>query len=105
MVEHFNVVEDISSRIVAGFVDPPANVFALEQLEEALGHSVVVAVATSAHAADQVVLAQEGLPLVAGELAALIGMNHDRRMRLSNRATRCLPAALAQVALSSVSLR
>jgi hypothetical protein len=36
------------------------------------------------------VLAQEGLPLVAGELAALIGMNHDRRMRLSNRATRCL---------------
>jgi len=41
---------------------------ALEQLEEALGHSVVVAVATPAHAAEQVVVAQEGLPLVASEV-------------------------------------
>ena len=42
---------DIRSRIVTGCIDPPADAFALEQLEEALGHSVVVAVATPAHAA------------------------------------------------------
>jgi hypothetical protein len=54
--------------MVTGCIDPPADAFALEQLEEALGHSVVVAVATSAHAADQVVVAQEGLPHVAGEV-------------------------------------
>ena len=61
-----------SARIVTDCIDPPADAFALEQLEEALGHSVVVTVATSLHASDQVVLAQEGLPLVAGELTALI---------------------------------
>ena len=52
VVEHFDVVEDVRSRIITGCIDPPADAFALEQLEEALGHSVVVAVATPAHAAD-----------------------------------------------------
>lgn len=83
VVEHFDVVEDIRSRIATGRIDPPADAFALVQLEEALGHSVVVAVATAAHAAGQVVVAKEGLPLVAGELTALIEMNHGRRMRLA----------------------
>lgn len=36
VVEHFNVVEDISSRIVTGCIDPPVDAFALEELEEAL---------------------------------------------------------------------
>ena len=83
VVEHLDVVEDIGLRIGSRGVGLAAHALALEQLEEALGHRVVVAVATSAHAADQVVLAQEGLPLVAGELSALIGMNHDRPMRLA----------------------
>ena len=68
VVEHLDVVEDIGSRVIAGRIDLAADAFALEQLEEALGHSVVVAVATPAHAADQVMVAQESLPLVASEL-------------------------------------
>ena len=57
VVEHLDVVEDIGSRVIAGRIDLAADAFALEQLEEALGHGVVVAVAATAHAADQLVVA------------------------------------------------
>lgn len=66
VVEHLDVVEDIGSRLVAGGVDLTTNAFALDQLEKALGHRVVVAVAAPAHAADQLVLSQEVLPLMTG---------------------------------------
>ena len=82
VVASVNIVKGVRSRIVKGCIDSPADAFVLEQLEKALGHCVVVAVATAANAADQVVVAQEGLPLVADELTALIGMSHDRRMQL-----------------------
>lgn len=72
VIEHLNVVEYIGSRIAAVRIDLPADALTLEQLEEAFGHGVVVAVASPAHAANQVVLPQERLPLVPGELTALI---------------------------------
>ena len=72
VVEHLDVVEDIGSCVVAGRIGLAANALALEQLEEAFGHRVVVAVAAPAHAADQLVIAQEGLPLMPGELTALV---------------------------------
>lgn len=50
-----------------GGIDPSADLFALEQF----------------HAADRVVVGQKGLPLMVGDLAALIGMNHHRYMRLA----------------------
>lgn len=71
-LEHLDVVADVGARLAARGVDLPAHAFAFEQLEEALGASVVVAVAPLAHAADQVACAQERLPLMAGKLAALI---------------------------------
>lgn len=77
VIEHLDVVEDIGACVTARGVDLAAHALALEQLEEALGHRVVEAVAPPAHAADQVVLAQERLALMAGELAALIGVHHD----------------------------
>lgn len=54
VVEHLDVVEDIGSGVIEGLVDLAADAFALEQLEETLGHAVVVAVTSAAHAADQV---------------------------------------------------
>ena len=72
VVEHLDVVEDICPGILACCVDLPANSLTLEQLEEALGHSVVMAVAAAAHAGDQMVLAQEVLPVMPSELRALI---------------------------------
>lgn len=77
VVEHLDVVEDICSGLIAGRVDLAADSLSLEKLKEALGHSVVMAIATTAHAGDQVVVAQEVLPGVSGELTALIRMNDD----------------------------
>ena len=57
VVEHLDVVEDIGLGGIARRIDLAADAFALEQLEEALGHGVVVAVAASAHAGDQLVVA------------------------------------------------
>lgn len=77
VVEHLDVVEDVGAGVTAGCIDLAADALALEQLEEALGHGVVMAVAAPAHAADQVVVSQELLPFVPGELAALIGVHRD----------------------------
>jgi len=56
---------------------------ALEQLEAPLGDGFVLAVAATAHGADQVVLAQELPSFVAGGLAALVRVHDDRRGGLS----------------------
>jgi hypothetical protein len=80
VVEHLDVVEDIAAGQVSGLIDLAPDPLALEQLEEALGHSVVMAVSSAAHAGHQVVALEEVLPLVAGELTALIGMQGHRRL-------------------------
>src|SRR6185312_713634 len=77
VVEHLNVVEDVATRLLAITIRAVSYSLALEQLKEALGHGVVVAVPATAHAAHQVVLAQEILPVMATELAALIRMQQD----------------------------
>lgn len=74
VVEHLDVVEDVGTGICSGGVDLAADALALEQLEEALADGVVVTVAAAAHAAEQVVVSQECLPLMAGVLAALTGV-------------------------------
>lgn len=83
VIEHLNVVEDIGPGLTARRIDLSANALSLEQLEEALCDCVVMAVAAPAHAAHQVVIAQEALPVMAGELAALVGMHGDRRFGLA----------------------
>lgn len=50
VVEHFNVVEDVLPSLITVFIGLPLYLLALEQLKEAFGNSVVVAVATTAHA-------------------------------------------------------
>lgn len=54
-VEHLDVEEDIAAGQIPSWIDLAPESLALEQLEEALGHSVVMAVATAAHAGHQVV--------------------------------------------------
>ena len=88
VIEHLDVVEDIDAGIAACGVDLLADALALEQLEEALGHGVVVAVAAPAHAADEVVVTQKGLPLMPGELG---GFNRSSQHLQSRR---CLWADL-----------
>lgn len=71
VVEHLDVIEHVTPDVFAGGVDAAADTFALEQMEEGLGHCVVMAVAPSAHAANQIVVAQEVLPVMSGVLTAL----------------------------------
>ena len=78
VVKHLDVAENIGAGILSGGVNLAANPLALEQLEEAFGHSVVLTVAPTAHAADQVVVSQEPLPVMACELTALVGMHQHR---------------------------
>lgn len=67
---------------IHGWADLAPDPLALAQLEDALGHSVVMAVAPADHADHQVVVFEKVLPLVAGELTSLIGMQNHRRLRL-----------------------
>ncbi len=54
VVEHFGVVEDVEPSAVAGRVDWTADALAFEQLEDALGHSVVVALSRRCRGGNQV---------------------------------------------------
>ena len=72
VVEHLDVIEHVRPGFIAVCIGPALDPFTLQYLEEALGHGVVVAVAATAHAADQVVRLEEVLPVLAAELATLI---------------------------------
>ena len=54
VIEHLDVAEDVGPGCISCRVYLPTNAFPLEQLEEALGHGVVVAVAATTHAGDEV---------------------------------------------------
>jgi hypothetical protein len=55
VIKHFDVIEHITPCLLAVGIDPSAYPLPLEQLEETLSHSIVMAVATSALAGYQVV--------------------------------------------------
>jgi hypothetical protein len=74
VIKHFDIIEHITPCLLAVRTDPSAYPLPLEQLEETLSHSIVMAVATSALAGYQVVCLQEMLPVVTAELATLTGL-------------------------------
>ncbi len=82
VVEHLDVVEHVLPCLLARPVDLAADSLALEQIEEALCHGVVVAVPAPAHRMLKIVVLQEGCPIHAGELGALIRVDQDRGLRL-----------------------
>ena len=57
VVEHLDVIEYTRFGLVAARIDLATYALAFEQLEEALGHSVVVTVPPATHAGNQVVIA------------------------------------------------
>ncbi len=61
----------------------------LEQLEEALRHTVVVVITSPAHAGLQIVARQEALPFMTGELTTLIGMHNDVSRGLLRQTAMC----------------
>jgi hypothetical protein len=67
IVKHFDVIEHISSGFLTVNVNLPLDAFTLEQLEEALGHRVVIAVPTAINAGDQAVRLEEIPPVITAE--------------------------------------
>ena len=59
VIEHLDVVEYIFPRVLSGFVSFASYTFTLQEVEEALGHCIVVAVSPAAHAVFKIVLSQE----------------------------------------------
>lgn len=58
VVKHLDVLDDVGACLVVIAVDPPLDPLPLQKLEEALHRCTVMAIASSTHAADDVVLAQ-----------------------------------------------
>ena len=83
IVEHLDGVEHVLSGVLAGAVCPPPDPLALEQVEEALGDRIVMAVPTAAHRVLETVGTQERGPVDTGKLAALVGVDQHLRLRLS----------------------
>ena len=82
VVKHLDIIKYVAAGFVSCRVNPALDPLPFEQLEEALGDSIVVTVATSAHAATQVVGLQKVLPFATGKLAALIRMHQYRLLGL-----------------------
>jgi hypothetical protein len=72
IVEHLDVVGDVLPCLISGFVGSESDAFALQEIEEALGDGIVMAVAPAAHAVFKTVLFQECRPVDAGEPSALV---------------------------------
>ena len=72
VIEHLDIIEHVLARLGPGPIDFPTDALALEQVEEALGHRVVMAVAASAHRRLKIVVLQERGPFHAGELRPLV---------------------------------
>jgi hypothetical protein len=56
IAEHFDVVKQIASSFVSGFVCSSPDAFAFQQVEKALVNGIIMAVSTAAHAVFQIVL-------------------------------------------------
>ena len=66
-IEYLNLIKQFLSRVFPDIVGPSSNTLPFEQLEEALGYRIVVAISATAHAVGEVVRPQECLPVLALE--------------------------------------
>jgi len=63
VIEHLDVIENITSGFVPRSLNLSSDSLPLQKLEKALGYGVVMALSSSAHAANHVVSLQEALPI------------------------------------------
>src|SRR5437879_3627104 len=79
VVERLDVLEDARPRLGAGRVRLVVDQLPLQAGEEALDRRVVPALADAAHTAGDAVLAEEELVMLAGILAAPVGVRQQPR--------------------------
>lgn len=63
VIEHFDVIENITSDVFTRCVDLSSDSLPLQKLEKALGYGIVVAVSSPTHAADYIIGLQKALPI------------------------------------------
>ena len=68
VIEHLDVIEHILASLGAGFVCSPSDPFALEQVKEALGDRIFMAVSAPAHRVLEIVSLEERGPFAGGKL-------------------------------------
>src|SRR5207302_10321087 len=78
IVEALDVVEYISSRLTSGPVRFAPCAIGLQRREDALHRGIVPDVARTAHRTDDAVIGHQLLELLAGILAATVGMMQQR---------------------------
>ena len=78
VIEPLNVVKDICTGVISGFVPGAKHSFNLQRREEALHRRIVTALSTSTHTAGNSLIGQQALEVFAGVLTALIGVVHQR---------------------------
>ena len=74
-IEHFDVVEDVLSSLLACFVGSAADKFPFEQVKEAFSDCVVMAIPAPAQGVLDVVAPQKRRSIPTGILQSLIGVN------------------------------
>ena len=77
IVEKLDVIKYILPSLFAGGVGFSPDPLSFKELEKALRNGIVITVTSPAHTGFQVIVFQELLPLIAGELAALVRVNDD----------------------------
>lgn len=83
VVKHLDVVEDITANFFAIEIDLASDSLQLEKQEEPFCDGIVVAASASAHAGNQVMGFQEGMPVMATILTPLVGMDNDEGLGVS----------------------
>ena len=83
VIEHLDIIKNICSGGVPASVNFSLYPLSLQQLEEALSNSIVVAVTAPTHTPLQVMRLQKRVPVVAGVLAALVGVHNHLALRLA----------------------
>lgn len=77
IVEHLDIVVDLSSRDLPGCVDALLDPLLLQAAKKGFGDGVIPAIAPSAHAGLQMMRSAEAPPRIAAKLRTLIGVNQD----------------------------
>jgi len=83
VVEHLDVVAHVLPCGVTCQVCLSSDTLPFRQLNEDFCDGIVMAIPASAHAGSKIVFAEERLPLLAGELSALVGMDHHLGLRFA----------------------
>jgi hypothetical protein len=74
IVKHFNIVKDIGSCYISGFVNSFFDTLFFQTAKKGFGYSIIPAVAAPTHTRLEIVVATKPSPVVAAILGTLIGV-------------------------------